>query len=75
MKLDEGKLILTEEELNYVKRASIMQAGPTNAGLFLRSFVKKWEQNMKSVYICGTNVLAFPEKEVPRFCQRGFLFL
>lgn len=29
---------------------------------------------MKFVYICGTNVLAFPEKEVPSFCQRGFLF-
>ena len=40
MKLDENKkLTLTEEELVYVKRANI-QASPTNAGLFLRSYVK-----------------------------------
>jgi len=39
MKLEEGKLILTEEELVYVKRANC-QASPTNAGLFLRSYVK-----------------------------------
>jgi len=40
MKLDENKkLILTEEELVYVKRANI-QASPTNAGLFLRSYAK-----------------------------------
>ena len=40
MKFENEKLILTEEELNYVKRASILQAGPANAGLFLRSYVK-----------------------------------
>ena len=40
MRLEEGKLFLTEEELTYVKRASVLQAGPTNAGLFLRSYVK-----------------------------------
>jgi hypothetical protein len=40
MTLDENKkLTLTEEELVYVKRANI-QASPTNAGLFLRSYVK-----------------------------------
>ena len=39
MTLEEGKLILTEEELVYVKRAN-MQAGPGNAGLFLRSYIK-----------------------------------
>lgn len=40
MKLDENKkLILTEEELVYVKRANI-QASPTNAGLFLRTYAK-----------------------------------
>ncbi len=40
MKLDENKkLILTKEELVYVKRANI-QASPTNAGLFLRSYAK-----------------------------------
>ena len=40
MKLKDGKLFLTEEELVYVKRASTIQAGPANAGLFLRSYVK-----------------------------------
>ena len=39
MKLTDGKLFLTEEELVYVKRANC-QAGPGNAGLFLRSYVK-----------------------------------
>lgn len=40
MKLDENKkLTLTEEELVYVKRAN-MQASPSNAGLFLRSYLK-----------------------------------
>ena len=40
MTLDENKkLTLTEEELVYVKRANL-QASPTNAGLFLRSYVK-----------------------------------
>ena len=40
---------------------------------YLRSFVKKWEQNMK-LYFCGTNVLAFQEKKLLSFCQRGPLF-
>ena len=40
MRLEEGKLFLTEEELAYVRKASVLQAGPTNAGLFLRSYVK-----------------------------------
>ncbi len=40
MKLDENKkLTLTEEELVFVKRANC-QASPSNAGLFLRSYVK-----------------------------------
>jgi len=39
MKLDEGKLTLTEEELVYVKRANC-QASPINAGLFLLNYLK-----------------------------------
>ena len=39
MRLEEDKLILTEEELVYVKRANC-QAAPVNAGLFLRSYIK-----------------------------------
>lgn len=39
MKLDEGKLLLTEEELNLVKRANMM-ASPSIAGLYLRSYIR-----------------------------------
>ena len=39
MKLDEGKLILTEAELDEVKKANVM-ATPSIAGFYLRSFVK-----------------------------------
>ena len=39
MKLEEGKLTLTEEELVYVKRANC-QASPTNAALFLLNYLK-----------------------------------
>ena len=40
MKLDENKkLILTEEELGYVKKANIM-ASPSIAGTYLRSYAK-----------------------------------
>ena len=39
MKLDEGKLILTETELAEVKKANVM-ASPIIAGLYLRSFIK-----------------------------------
>ena len=37
MKLDDGKLILTEAELAEVKKANVM-ASPSIAGLYLRSF-------------------------------------
>ena len=40
MKLEDGKLILTETELAEVKKANIM-ASPSIAGLYLRSFIKK----------------------------------
>ena len=40
MKLDEGKLILTETELAEVKKASVMAATPSIAGFYLRSFIK-----------------------------------
>ena len=39
MKLDEGKLTLTEDELIYVKRAN-MNASPTVAGMFLLNYLK-----------------------------------
>ena len=39
MKLDDGKLILTEAELAEVKRANMM-ASPSIAGLYLHSFIK-----------------------------------
>ena len=39
MKLDNGKLILTETELTEVKKANMM-ASPSIAGLYLRSFIK-----------------------------------
>ena len=39
MKLDDGKLILTETELAEVKKANMM-ASPSIAGLYLRSFIK-----------------------------------
>lgn len=39
MKLDDGKLILTEAELVEVKRANVM-ASPSIAGIYLRSFIK-----------------------------------
>ena len=39
MKLDNGKLILTEAELAEVKKANVM-ASPSIAGLYLRSFIK-----------------------------------
>ena len=39
MKLDNGKLILTETELAEVKKANVM-ASPSIAGLYLRSFIK-----------------------------------
>lgn len=39
MKLENGNLILTEEELVYVKRANA-QAGPATAALFLRTYSK-----------------------------------
>ncbi len=39
MKLDEGKLILTEAELAELKKANVM-ASPSIAGLYLRSFIK-----------------------------------
>ena len=39
MKLEEGKLTLTEEELELVKRAN-MNASPTVAGMFLLNLLK-----------------------------------
>ena len=39
MKLDNGKLILTETELTEVKKAN-MAATPSIAGFYLRSFIK-----------------------------------
>ena len=39
MKLDNGKLILTEAELAEVKKAN-MAATPSIAGFYLRSFIK-----------------------------------
>ena len=39
MKLDNGKLILTETELAEVKKAN-MTATPSIAGFYLRSFIK-----------------------------------
>ena len=39
MKLDEGKLILTEAELAEVKKANVM-ATPSIAGYYLRSFIR-----------------------------------
>ena len=39
MKLDNGKLILTEAELAEVKKANMI-ASPSIAGLYLRSFIK-----------------------------------
>jgi hypothetical protein len=39
MRIENEVLVLTEAELVYVKRAN-MQASPTNAGMFLRSYVK-----------------------------------
>ena len=39
MKLDAGKLILTEAELAEVKKANMM-ASPSIAGVYLRSFIK-----------------------------------
>jgi len=40
MKLEEGKLILTEDELAMVKRASML-ANPIFAGTFLKNSVKQ----------------------------------
>lgn len=40
MKFEEGKLILTEEQLRLVKQASI-QSDPFLAGMFLESAVKQ----------------------------------
>ena len=40
MKLNDGKLILTETELAEVKRANMMAATPGIAGFYLRSFIK-----------------------------------
>ena len=39
MKLEDGKLILTETELAEVKKANMM-ASPSIAGIYLRSFIK-----------------------------------
>lgn len=39
MRLEEGKLILTEAELTELKKANCM-ASPSIAGLYLRSFLK-----------------------------------
>ena len=39
MKIDEGKLILTETELAEVKKANVM-ATTSIAGFYLRSFIK-----------------------------------
>ena len=39
MKLDNGKLILTEAERAEVRKANMM-ASPSIAGLYLRSFIK-----------------------------------
>lgn len=39
MKLEEGKLILSEAELAEVKKANMM-ASPSIAGLYLRSFIR-----------------------------------
>ena len=39
MKLEDGKLILTETELAEVKKANMM-ASPSIAGFYLRSFIK-----------------------------------
>ena len=51
MKLNESnKLILTEEELKYVKRANMM-ASPSIAGMYLRSYIKnnKLAENIESL--------------------------
>ena len=40
MKLDDGKLILTETELAEVKKAANVAATPSIAGFYLRSFIK-----------------------------------
>ena len=39
MKLDDGKLILTEAEFAEVKKANMMAATPSIAGFYLRSFI------------------------------------
>ena len=39
MKLDDGKLILTEAELAEVKKANVM-ASPSIAGIYLRNFIR-----------------------------------
>ena len=39
MKLDEGKLILTETELDELKKANVM-ASPSIAGIYLRNFIR-----------------------------------
>jgi len=39
MRLEEGKLILSEAELAEVKKANVM-ASPSIAGLYLRSFLR-----------------------------------
>ena len=39
MKLEDGKLILTEAELAEVKKANMM-ASPSIAGIYLSSFIK-----------------------------------
>jgi hypothetical protein len=67
MKLDENKkLTLTEEELVYVKRANC-QAGPANAGLFLRSYVKNKNlvedvEHMPDVHFYIECILAYRRK-------------
>lgn len=42
MRLEEGKLFLTEAELTELKKANCM-ASPSIAGLYLRSFLKNHE--------------------------------
>jgi len=44
MKLEEGKLTLTTEELDLVKRAN-RSAGPSTAGMFLLNYIKNKNLN------------------------------
>lgn len=66
MKLEEGKLILTEEELTELKKANMM-ASPSVAGLYLRSYVKNKNlvedvDNQPDVHFYTECVLAYRKK-------------